>query len=99
MIARLVLSTPPEFWTQNGGIHRHSAIDPRPEIPLDAGQLLALSLVLAVGTYHLYRKWQRGENASWDGHERRVTAFDVLLSATLCLAALAACAHEWLHAR
>jgi len=61
--------------------------------------LLVISVAMAIDTYRRHRQWQRGENGSWDGFERRVTAFDVLLSAAIGLAALAACVHEWLDAR
>jgi hypothetical protein len=54
--------------------------------------LLVISVAMAIDTYRRHRQWQRGENGSWDGFERRVTAFDVLLSAAIGLAALAACA-------
>lgn len=67
--------------------------------PLQAWQLLVISLAVAANTYRLYRKWQRGENACWEGSERRVRVFDVLISAAFCAAALAAGVYEWLHPR
>jgi hypothetical protein len=61
---------------------------------------LVFSVVVAANTYSLYRAWQRGEIKDWDDcGERRVTLFDVLISAAFCLAALAAGVYECLHPR
>jgi hypothetical protein len=54
-----------------------------------------LAVIMTVNTYRLHRKRQRGENASYDGQESRVTAFDVALSAILGVAAIGAFVYRW----
>lgn len=71
-------------------------IDNRPGIALDAKFLLPLLfLVLAANTLRLHRKHKRREHAYYDGQPSQVTQFDVLLSAALCLGALALSLYEW----